>query len=146
MANPICMSKKITKPQPQGPDRDVSIDSWLDAFAMISPRAYTAQEVQDVFLTHVATVTKYWSELPGLSVQKRCEGVALGILAALDGAAADLPPFKLIPMPSDSDREDSRELGRNWFPRSKDRNDCDIAGVLHDRCHLFFESSGETSS
>jgi hypothetical protein len=107
---------------------------------MNSTRAFTAQEVQDLFLAHVAKVTRCWSELPDVSVWERCEGVALGILSALDGATADLLPFKLVRMPPDSEREASQEEGRNWFPRSKDRNECDIAGVLHVRCRLFFDS------
>lgn len=58
------------------------------------PKQFTAKEVRQQMVEHIDRMVRYWAELPGLSVEDRCDGVAFSVLTMLDGAGA-LPPMLL---------------------------------------------------
>lgn len=108
---------------------------------MAEPRVYTTDEVREMFLKYVDNSVNYWTN--GISHEwsaaRAVRGVAFSILVALDGEAADLPAFMVIPSPHETDEAYHREQGENWFPSMvvsnvDESSDClpDIAGSLHD--------------
>ena len=54
-----------------------------------------ADDLRRQFVEHVARMVGYWSELPGLSVEDRCDGVAFSVLVLLDGGAV-LPRAEVL--------------------------------------------------
>jgi hypothetical protein len=64
-------------------------------------RSLVADELRNQMVEHIDRMVRYWAELPGLSVEDRCDGVAFSILTMLDGASA-LPRFTLA---AESDRK-----------------------------------------
>lgn len=90
---------------------------------MTEPRAYTADEVQQMLLDHVRETAKYWAELPDtecatggkMTIQDRCEGVAFSILSILDGCSMNIPAFDLVLSPHESDKANCMKNGENWF-------------------------------
>lgn len=58
------------------------------------PAPKSAKSIRDEVSQHIDRMVRYWAELPGLSVEDRCDGVAFSVLTMLDGAAA-LPRFTL---------------------------------------------------
>ncbi len=92
------------------------------------PRAYTEEEVRKAFLEHVWRMIDYWEKVPvDKTPRERIEGLAFSMLVALDGDAAALPGFQVIPSPHPDDQKFHEDEGSDWWP-----NDCDIAGSLHD--------------
>lgn len=95
----------------------------------------SVEEVRSRFLTHVRGIVDYWDEVAREpSLRKRLEGVAFTILSTIDGSAADLPAFALIPTPHPTDKAFSQEQGEDWYPDFQPAQEvCDIAGGLHER-------------
>ena len=102
-----------------------------------SPREYTDDEVQAMFLKHCSAIVNTWAEITeqGRSVTDALEGCVFSILAAIDGSCIDIPSFSLCPRPHPNDQEYHRERGENWFP--EDDLDHDIGGSLHERWYKF---------
>lgn len=97
-----------------------------------TPRVYTQDEIRRKFLTHIAALVQFWSDLPeGGPVDQRLEGLAHSILVALDGYAVALPGFVVAPAPHADDRTYAAEHGENWYPETPVVA-CDIAGHLHE--------------
>jgi len=95
---------------------------------MSKPREYTREEIRKMFLDHFTGMIAYWEKETRVeSVHDKLHGLAFSILTALDGGAADLPGFKVVPCPHPSDKEYHRQHGENWFPE-----DTDIGGSLHE--------------
>lgn len=82
---------------------------------MSEPRAYTAEEVTDIFLEHLRRTARYWAGLPEQTPLQKCEGVVFSILAMLDGDAMGLPAIDLVLHPHEEDKEFHRSQGSNWF-------------------------------
>jgi len=96
---------------------------------MTEPRAYTEEEIRDMFLNHISVMCKYWSEIRNghhNTELSRMEGLAFSILVLLDGGT-ELPGFKVIPCPHEDDKQFCIDNEENWFP-----DDCDIGGGLHE--------------
>lgn len=92
------------------------------------PRAYTEDEIRRQFLDHVWVTALYWSRANGGGdALDRITGFAHSMLAAIDGAAASLPAFKLVPDPHPDDKQFHIDEGENYYP-----DDVDIAGSLHE--------------
>lgn len=72
----------------------------------------SVEDTRSQMMQHVRTMVKYWAELPGLSVEDRCDGVAFSIFTMLDGATA-LPRFTVS-----AQQEDGADLEINA--------DCDL--------------------
>lgn len=95
-------------------------------------RELTAAEVREQFLQQVRCVTQYWSELPDISDQERCEGVAFSILNIIDGFSC-LPSFDLVVRPHHYDKQFHINEGENYYPDGVVINEC----MLHE--HFFKE-------
>lgn len=91
------------------------------------PRAYTAEEMRDRFLSILRGYVDYWEGLPNQSVRERLEGVVFSTLVVLDGGCVGFPGCDVIPRAHPDDEEYHRERGENWYP-----DDVDICdGELH---------------
>lgn len=104
----------------------------------MKPRAYTKEEVRDMFLRHVLGMVDYWDGQWGSRPTKKeiLSGLAFSILVSLDGGAVTLPGFVVAPMPHPDDKDFHEKRGENWFPETQDIP-TDISGSLHDRyCEL----------
>ena len=86
-------------------------------------RAYTKEEVRELFLAIIQDNARYWAELPGLTPQERCDGVAFSILAAIDGSVVGFPAVDLVLSPHQDDENDAMENGANWFKQGMVIND-----------------------
>jgi len=109
---------------------------------MRDPRAYTAEEVEEMILRHIWTLVGYWDTMVGeRPTRDRLSGLAFSILTMLDGCGMDIPAFKLVPHPPrielvpdphPSDEEYHKENGDNWFdPETV------IETMLHEAFHRF---------
>lgn len=98
------------------------------------PRQYTMEEMRSQFLSYVRNMILYWHKEECSRIHA-LEGLAFSILVALDGEAADLPAFAVLPRSTIEDQKYFRENGQNWYPVFQIDNQYDIAGSLHD--HLF---------
>lgn len=104
----------------------------------MQPREYTTDEVRKIFTDHVNTMISAWAgadaaqNTTGLGdVPWRLEGLAHSIFAALDGCSLACPGFIVAPFPDESDAEDHRKHGENWFPYNDASGvSADIAGSL----------------
>lgn len=98
-------------------------------------RAYTAEEIRDMFMSMVRDAARYWANLPDadkatgkpLTIAGRCEGVAFSILSIIDGSSM-LPAFDLVAVPHVNDKRDAIEQGDNWIEPGTAINEC----MLHE--------------
>ena len=96
----------------------------------ISSRAYTKEEVQDIFLENVINLVNYWENNPSAeSTKDKLEGLAFSILSILDGECNDMPGFSVKACSCSEDIDFAKENEENYFPLESD----DIAGTLHER-------------
>lgn len=99
---------------------------------MTDPRAYTAEEVQEMLLDKFKHLAEYWATVDGpTSVKDRCEGLVFSILNVFDGNSADLPAFDIIPSPHESDKEYRIENGKNYFEPVV-VNNCQLHEMFYD--------------
>jgi hypothetical protein len=107
-----------------------------------TPRAYTTEEVRELFLEAVGALINYWKNNRDDPINDPVTGVAHSILTLIDGRYADLPAFKLIPDPHPQDQSYHEKQGENWFPSGAvfESDECDIATDLGRG--LFFKSDG----
>ena len=113
---------------------------------MNEPREYTEEEVREQFLDNIRAYVKYWDKLPDMSTRERLEGLAFSILAAIDGATAELPAFILAPLPHEEDKEYLRNRGKNWYPENRQAGvKADIARGLHELFRNHQKDGHETS-
>jgi hypothetical protein len=78
------------------------------------PRAYTEKEVTDKLIGRLSMLTDYWYRQP-ISEKEKLEGLIFSVLTTLDGCSGELPQFKLVPNPHESDMEHNKNNGENWF-------------------------------
>ena len=86
-------------------------------------RAYTKEEVRELFLAIIQDNARYWAELPGLTPQERCDGLAFSILTLLDGSRVGFPAVDLVLSSHQDDENDAMENGANWFKQGMVIND-----------------------
>lgn len=82
----------------------------------LTPRAMTKAEMRDVFIETIRHNARYWATVRGRSVEDKLLGLGFSFLVMLDGGAAGLPPFEIVPVPHESDEARHRENGTNWWP------------------------------
>lgn len=96
-------------------------------------RPFTEAEVREKFLAHVREMVRYWEDeerQPG--IRQKLEGLAFSLLALIDGEAASLPGFALIPCPHPDDKAFHEARGEDYYPDFSPGEDvCDISGSLH---------------
>lgn len=93
----------------------------------MKPRAFTAKEAKEKYLTMVANYVDYWATLPNKTERERLEGLAFSMMVILDGEAGMMPGFTVKPCPHPSDRAYHIGRGENYFSTKTD-----IAGTLHE--------------
>jgi len=94
---------------------------------MNKPRAKTKQEARKEFLDHIHSSSEYWANLPDLTPQERCDGIAFSILVMLDGGNMDLPAMNVSLCPHPDDKEFLKSEGENWFkPYMVINDDCEL--------------------
>lgn len=105
---------------------------------MSEAREFTQEEVQTQFLNYVRMLSEYWlNDSRTFDVKKKLDGLAFSILTMLDGGAADMPAFAVIPNPHPDDKGYRKAIGANYYPDFNENDEafCNIAGSLHDRLH-----------
>lgn len=100
---------------------------------MKKSRELTKDEVEEMFLAHVARLAKDWESSDRKTVAEKLSGLAFSILVLLDGEACDLPGFTVSPRSSKGDKKFYASHGENWFPKR-----CDIGGGLHERFYSVY--------
>lgn len=104
-------------------------------------RAYTEEEMQELFLDNVRVMIQYWENETRASTSfDKLEGLAHSILVAIDGESCAVPGFKLIPDPHSEDKQFHINKGSNYYPE-----DFDIAGSLHDNLFKKRENGKENT-
>lgn len=76
-------------------------------------RAYTKQEVREMFLDHIKTMVDYWPRFESDS-RKACGGLAFSILTLIDGST-NLPAIKLVLEPHPEDKAYCIDEGMDYF-------------------------------
>ena len=101
-------------------------------------RELTPKEAQDKFLDYTESILQYWLNESRCSTQEeRMRGLVYSILVTIDGEAASLPAFKLVPLPHQDDKQFDIECGQDYYP-----TDVDIAGDLHDIWNRYPKKEG----
>lgn len=110
------------------------------------PRPYTTEEARETFLKHLDGIADYWAKLPheGPITQKvmedRVRGGIFSVLSTIDGCAADLPGYYLIPRPHSDDEAWCREQGENWYERVKTVEDLERLDICNGELHSLFNN------
>lgn len=96
-------------------------------------RAYTEEEVRDMFLDHVRNLVSYWErEQRAPTAREKLEGLAFSIMNIFDGST-DLPAFDIVADPHEDDKEFHIEEGNNWFEPGTIINDCMLHELIFER-------------
>jgi hypothetical protein len=74
-------------------------------------RAFTKDEVTEMFLGHMWSLVDYWSHQQTTDKEK-LKGLLFSILATLDGVDMDMPKFLVIPDPHPADKA--------WFTKQRE--------------------------
>jgi hypothetical protein len=110
---------------------------------MTKPRAYTVEEMREMFVDHLHTLAKYWAKVPlGPEFDKyiaekgdvlyRLEGLLFSFLVTLDGGSGGMPAFDVRAAVSAEDRAFHREEEENWWG-SQVFNDCQLHDIFSGR-------------
>lgn len=87
-------------------------------------RAYTEEEVRDMFLNHLHGLVKYWAELkrnqavfpgPEYTIEERLDGLVFSLLNIFDGTNGFWCAIDLRLVPHPDDRLFNKSEGRMWF-------------------------------
>jgi hypothetical protein len=93
-------------------------------------RAYTKEEMREMFLSQCRDVAWFWSTAQGKTPREMCDGVAFSILNIIDGTSAGFPAAVTLSMdPHPSDRQYCIDNGEDWVEPDQVIND-DV--MLHD--------------
>lgn len=95
-------------------------------FKVLADNAYSEDEARKIFLQHIWNLIGYWAAEP-CSEQEKLEGLAHSILVALDGGAAELPGYNVVPISNEEDVLFHKIRGEKYYPEES----YDIAGCLH---------------
>lgn len=92
----------------------------------MKPKAYTPEEVREMFLDQLRATKKYWlNESRVKTESERMDGLVFSILVMLDGGTMDLPAFDLIPSPHEGDKDYLTSQGEKYFSKEV-INDCQL--------------------
>lgn len=90
---------------------------------------YTTREASAKFVEHVSDMVDYWDGLAAKTPREKLHGLAFSILVALDGEAASLPGYLVIPNVTKDDAEFMHGIGERWYPATSKDNPMDIAWI-----------------
>lgn len=77
-------------------------------------KAYTKEQVQEMILSHLHEVARYWATQTGGSCEEKINGAMFSVLTMLDGAT-NLPAMDIVLRPHQDDREYCLKCGENYF-------------------------------
>lgn len=87
-------------------------------------RAYTPEEVREMFLCQVKILASYWSTVECETDLEKLEGLAFSLLNLFDGTSAALPAMDLVLRPHPEDKAFCEADGNNYFEDGQVINDC----------------------
>lgn len=96
-------------------------------------RAYTAEEVREMFLNQARAYAAYWAELPGKTAQERCDGLAFSLMNIFDGTSVGLPAFDIVVRPHPDDKAYHIREGTKYFEDGTVLNDCMLHEMYYPR-------------
>lgn len=100
-------------------------------------RAYTEQEMRDMFVDQLRALVEYWTNLvkKGESTYENAiEGVVFSTLTIFDGGTS-FPACKVIPIPHPTDKQFHIKEGENYFPKNVD--------IIDGETHSYFLNKGK---
>lgn len=88
-------------------------------------KAYTVEEMRELFLQEVKNAVHYWATLPDQTPLERCDGLAFTMLSIFDGSHMDVPALDIIPAPHPTDKQYHKDNDENWWVPEV-INDCQL--------------------
>ena len=107
----------------------------------------TREEARYLFIKHVIDMADYWeNEERRPTSKEKLEGFAFSMLSFLDGSAAAMPGYYLIPSCHESDKPFAIDEGFDYYaqPTSEEKETLeklDIGGSLHDQFHRIVDGT-----
>jgi hypothetical protein len=92
---------------------------------MRKPRCKTKKEAREEFLEKVRSYVETWSDMPLKTPKEICNGLALTILALLDGCDPDFPNCDIVLKPHRDSKRFHKSRGEDWFESGMVINDAD---------------------
>ena len=112
----------------------------------MKPRAWTQEEVQEKFLHHCWTMTKYWAEDSRTpSTCEKLEGLMHSFLTLFDGMCVGMPGYEVIPCVHPDDKAYHIKEGDNYYkPFKLQKGVITVHGgdLLNDMMHDFGRKHG----
>ena len=94
-------------------------------------RAYTPEEVREMFLGQVKMLARYWSTAERETDLEKLEGLAFSLLNLFDGTSAALPAMDIVLRPHPEDKAFRESEGDNYFEDGQVINDCYLHELFH---------------
>lgn len=94
-------------------------------------RAYTPEEVREMFLGQVKMLARYWSTVERETDLEKLEGLAFSLLNLFDGTSAALPAMDIVLRPYPEDKAFHESEGDNYFEDGQVINDCYLHELFH---------------
>ena len=94
-------------------------------------KAYTKEEMRQMFLYVCEDTAKYWSEVEGKTPREMCDGVVFSMLNIFDGMSGGFPAaIDLVMQPHPDDKDYCISNDQNWVEAGQVIND-DV--MLHEQ-------------
>jgi hypothetical protein len=90
-------------------------------------REITEAEASDRVMRYIATISKYWADLPDKTPLERCNGLAFSLLNIFDGTTVALPKLGLVVRPHPDDKAFHEEEGTDYYV-----DGMELEGVSHE--------------
>ena len=100
----------------------------------VESRAYTKEEVRDMFLKYAKMIASEWANIERDTVEEQIRGAIFSLLVAFDGESIEFPCLDIVLRPCPEDKEYCEKYGRRWFEDGMVINDDKTC--LHD---LFYK-------
>lgn len=81
---------------------------------MSTPRAYTKEEMRQMFLDHTVGIVRYWQTV---KTNDPFGGILHSLMVFFDGNSGMMPAFIITPDPHPEDEEYHKSEGENWWVR-----------------------------
>lgn len=108
------------------------------------PRAYTVEEMRQIFIDNCKQLTRYWAKIDltrpefradiirGGEALYRIEGFLHSMLVMFDGGS-ELPAFDIVPSPHEDNEAYCRINGGNWWTKGVVINECQLHEMLYQK-------------
>jgi hypothetical protein len=90
---------------------------------MNTSRAYTKEEMRQMFLDQCKSNIDYWYKQKDLSTKEMCEGLVHSILCLIDGNTSFPSAINLVLEPHPEDKDYCISEGENWVEAGQVIND-----------------------